>query len=98
MSDHRADELLDLLADLVAEKVAARLAAPREPASENRWLTTAQAAERLGCHRDTVRKLAAERAIPYEQDGPGCKLYFKAADLDQWRAAGGRPAHRARVA
>lgn len=33
------------------------------------------AAEYLGVHRDTLRKLAAQRAIPTHQDGPGCNLY-----------------------
>ena len=36
-------------------------------------------------HRDTLRKLAAESAIPSEQDGPNCKLYFRRSDLDAWR-------------
>ena len=43
-------------------------------------------------HRDTLRKLAAERAIPSEQDGPGCKLYFRRSDLDAWRTAADGPA------
>jgi hypothetical protein len=37
--------------------------------------------------------LAAERAIPSEQEGPGCKLYFRRSDLDAWRQSGGRPRH-----
>jgi excisionase family DNA binding protein len=49
----------------------------------------------LGIHRDTLRKLAAEKAIPSEQDGPNCKLYFRRSDLDAWRLAGGRPRHLA---
>jgi excisionase family DNA binding protein len=43
------------------------------------------AAEYLGVHRDTLRKLAAQRAIPTHQDGPGCKLYFRRDELDEWR-------------
>lgn len=53
----------------------------------------------VGVHRDTVRRLAAERTVPSEQEGPGCKLFFRRGDLDEWRcsdrrhiriAAGGR--------
>jgi excisionase family DNA binding protein len=66
--------------------VATRLAAPpRDGAHE--WLDTRRAAEYLGIHRDSLRRLAAERTIPTEQAGPGCKLYFKRSDLDSWRCS-----------
>ena len=81
------DDLLVQLADLVADRVAARLAGPRT-AQKDEWLDTRRAAEYLGIHRDSLRRLAAERAIPTEQAGAGCKLYFKRSDLDAWRCAG----------
>lgn len=90
------EDALDALAERLAPRIAARLAGPREDGGD-RWMTTAQAAGYIGVHRDTVRKLAAARAIPAEQDAPGCKLYFRRVDLDRWREAGGRPAHRART-
>jgi excisionase family DNA binding protein len=77
--------LLDHLVELVAERVAARLAAPTSAGDE--WLDTRDAAEYLGVHRDTVRRLAAERAVPSEQEGPGCKLFFRRSDLDAWRCS-----------
>jgi excisionase family DNA binding protein len=77
------DSLLDHLAECVAERVAARLAAPATAGDE--WLDTREAAEYLGVHRDTVRRLAAERVMPSEQEGPGCKLFFRRSDLDAWR-------------
>jgi excisionase family DNA binding protein len=43
------------------------------------------AASYLGMHRDTLRKLAAQRSIPVHQDGPRCKLYFRREELDDWR-------------
>jgi excisionase family DNA binding protein len=91
--------LLDALSDQVAERVAERLAAAAppsdagEPTSEDEWLDARHAAAYLGVHRDTLRKLAAERAIPSEQDGPNCKLYFRRSALDAWRRTGGRPRH-----
>ncbi|MBV9005611.1 MAG: helix-turn-helix domain-containing protein [Solirubrobacterales bacterium] len=67
------------------------------PASDSgahdEWFDSRHAADYLGVHRDTLRKLAAERAIPAEQEGPGCKLYFRRSELDAWRRAGGRPRH-----
>lgn len=81
------NELLGQLADLVAAKVAARLAAP-QPDVADEWLDTRHAAEYLGIHRDSIRRLAAERAIPSEQAGAGCKLFFRLSDLDAWRRRG----------
>jgi excisionase family DNA binding protein len=81
------DELLAQLADLVAAKVAARLAAP-QPDVADEWLDTRHAAEYLGIHRDSVRRLAAERVIPSEQAGAGCKLFFRRSDLNAWRRHG----------
>ncbi len=81
------DDLLAQLADLVADRIAARLAGPRV-SQKDEWLDTRRAAEYLGIHRDSLRRLAAERAIPTEQAGAGCKLYFKRSDLDAWRCDG----------
>jgi excisionase family DNA binding protein len=97
--DIASSSLLDALIDQLAERVAERLAGGAtashraETGAENEWLDSRHAADYLGVHRDTLRKLAAERAIPCEQDGPNCKLYFRRCDLDIWRRAGGRPRH-----
>ena len=77
------DELLTHLADIVAAKVIDRLA--RQETAADEWLDTRGASEYLGIHRDSVRRLAAERAIPAEQAGAGCKLFFRRSDLDAWR-------------
>jgi excisionase family DNA binding protein len=82
------DDLLAQLADLVADRITARLTSPRA-SQKDEWLDTRRAAEYLGIHRDSLRRLAAERAIPTEQAGAGCKLYFKRSDLDAWRCDGG---------
>ncbi|MGC9222139.1 MAG: helix-turn-helix domain-containing protein [Solirubrobacteraceae bacterium] len=96
---HVSGLLEDFISQL-AEQVAARLAGQVSGGSDElgEWLDSRHAAEYLGIHRDTLRKLAAERAIPCEQDGPGCKLYFRRTDLDAWRQGGGRPRHLALVA
>jgi excisionase family DNA binding protein len=81
------DQLLGQLADLVAAKIAARLATPKSEAASE-WMDTRRAAEYLGIHRDSLRRLAAEGTIPAEQGGAGCKLFFRQSDLDAWRCAG----------
>lgn len=84
------NQVLAQLADLVADRVAAQLVAPaRQRADE--WLDTRSAAEYLGIGRDSLRRLAAEGAIPTEQAGVGCKLYFRHSDLDAWRCSGSSP-------
>ena len=84
------NQLLVQLADLMADRVAAQLVAPaRQRADE--WLDTRRAAEYLGIGRHSVRRLAVERAIPTEQAGVGCKLYFRRSDLDEWRCSGSSP-------
>jgi excisionase family DNA binding protein len=90
------DALVDRIADRLAAAVVARLGSA--PAREDEWLDSRQAAEYLGLHRDTLRRLAAARAIPSEQDGRGCKLFFRRVALDEWRRSGGRSRHLAAVA
>lgn len=53
------------------------------------WLDTKAAAQYLGISRNALHKLTAARTIPSHQDGPGCKHYFRATELDAWRKGGG---------
>ncbi len=87
------DLLLDHIADRLATVIAERIGQADDRPDE--WFDSRHAADYLGVHRNTLRKLAAERAIPSEQDGPGCKLYFRRSHLDAWRHGGGRPRHLA---
>jgi excisionase family DNA binding protein len=81
------EQLLNQLADMVAAKVAARLVTPQSEAA-NEWMDTRRAADYLGIHRDSLRRLAAEGTIPAEQTAAGCKLFFRQSDLDAWRCPG----------
>jgi excisionase family DNA binding protein len=93
--------VIDLLIDRLVDRVAAAVVARLEMDNADRgdeWFGSAQAAEYLGLHRDTLRRLAAARAIPAEQDGRGCKLFFRRSALDQWRQSGGRVRHLAALA
>ena len=87
------DDLISQLVERVATAVVERLTDDGQ--RDDEWFDSRHAADYLGVHRDTLRKLAAERAIPSEQDGPGCKLYLRRSDLDAWRRGGGRPSHLA---
>jgi excisionase family DNA binding protein len=87
LADLDAGALLDELADRIAERVAIQLAKPHNDL--DRWLTTREAAQHLGMHLDNLRKLAAARVIPSEQDRPGCALHFRLSELDRWRESGG---------
>lgn len=88
--------LLDHLAERLAEAVVARLG--NERIQQDEWLDSREAAEYLGLHRDTLRRLAAAHAIQAEQDGRGCKLFFRRTALDEWRRSGGRSHHLAAFA
>ena len=90
--------VLETLVDKLVARVAAAVVEHLGRASNDdsaEWLDSRSAADYLGVHRDTLRKLAAERAIPVHQDGRGCKLFFRRSDLDEWRDKGGRGVHLA---
>jgi excisionase family DNA binding protein len=75
--------------DRLAELLAPRLEGLERSAEDDRWLAASEAARYLGMSLTALHKLSAARAIPFEQDGPGCKLWFRRSELDQWRRGGG---------
>jgi excisionase family DNA binding protein len=81
-----------LLADLdpedlrdLAERLAPYLPAPTTTTGDDSWLTTAQAADYLGTTPNALHKLTASRSVPFTQDAPGGRCYFRRFDLDDWR-------------
>ncbi len=79
------DQALDALADLLAPKLEQRL---KPVVIEDGWLDAKRAAAYVGLSVTALHKLTAERAIPFEQEGPGCKCWFKRSELDEWRRTG----------
>ena len=77
---------LDRLAELLAPRLAVRL---RSHSSADGWLTTRAAAEYLGLSIHGLHRLTAQRAVPFHQDAPGARCWFRRAELDEWRRAGG---------
>lgn len=90
--------LLDTLLDQLADRIVDRLSHHDQEPAQDSWLTLAEAAKYLSLHPDTLRKHAKAGRMPYEQEGPGCRMYFRGSELDAWRYAGGAPVHLAHVA
>jgi hypothetical protein len=88
LDDDQLDMLTASLAPLL-DPVAGRLPAqtqidcPTQPAAG--WLNSRQAAAYVGLTLHALHKHTTARTIPFEQDGPGCKLWFRADELDAWR-------------
>lgn len=77
------DDALERLADLVAQRLAFTLTSS---STADRWLTSREAAEHLGLPSVAqLHKLSAARAVPFHQDRPGGRLYFRRSELDRWR-------------
>lgn len=72
--------------DALAERIAEHLHDRRAPRDEQQagWLDSAQAAAYLGRSTTALHKLTAARSIPFSQDRPGAKCFFKRSDLDAW--------------
>jgi excisionase family DNA binding protein len=90
--------LLAQLDDDVLAELATRLAPflPRpNSADDDGWLNTREAAKYLGITANALHKLTAARAIPFEQEGPNAKCWFRRSELDAWRR-GTREAVRSR--
>jgi hypothetical protein len=77
---------LDHLANAVASHVAARLNERRETTTDG-WMDSADAARYIGRSISSLHKLTAARRIPFSQDGPGAKCFFRRSDLDDWMAS-----------
>ena len=79
-------ELDDAALDALAEKLAPRLLGRLAPsAGPDGWLDAKSAAAYLSISVHALHKLTAARVVPFEQEGPGCKLWFKPSELDAWR-------------
>jgi excisionase family DNA binding protein len=81
------ESALERLAELLAPRLAGKLAVSE--ARESAWLDSQAAAEHLCMSRAAVYRLASERRIPFSQSVAGGKLWFRRAELDEWRTRGG---------
>lgn len=76
------------LADEIVARVVAELRERKSGPDTDRWLTARDAATYLGLTVTALHKLTSARSVPFAQDTPGGKLWFKASDLDAWRYGG----------
>ena len=88
------ESLDDSALDLLAERLAPHFDRRASASADEAWLTAREAATYLGLSVHALHKLTAARSIPFEQDAPGCKLWFERSELDRWRRAGGSESHR----
>lgn len=79
LDDATLRKLIDRAWPIIAERLPAAAPVP------DGWLDSNGAAAYLSLSRHALHKLTAAGDIPHEQDGPGCKLWFKRSDLDAWR-------------
>ena len=82
----------DALSEL-AQRLAPFLSQP-PPATDDRWLSTREAALYLGMSVNALHRLTAERAVPFVQDAPGAKCWFLRSELDAWRRGGSAPSRK----
>ena len=76
-------ELVEAIAERAAAIVVERLAHERRDDDGARWLTLAQAAERLGCSPDAVRMRVKRGRLDHRRQGR--RLYVAAASVDELR-------------
>jgi len=86
------DALDDHALDRLVERLVPRLEHRLAGSAEDAWLDSTAAAVHLGISRHALHRLTSERRLPFAQDQPGSRCYFKRSDLDQWRETGARGA------
>lgn len=84
---HLGHALLDSLDEDDLAELAERLASflPAPAITDDRWLTSREAAEHLGLSLNALHKRTRRHEIPAVQESDGGKLYFRRSDLDRWR-------------
>jgi hypothetical protein len=75
---------VEVVAKCAAELVLERLDARDDAAGWPAWMSVETAARHLDSPVERLRKLKDRHAIPYSQEGPGCRVFFRRADLDAW--------------
>ncbi len=88
LADALVRELSDDALAVLAERLRPWLAPSPAPEPDG-WLTTAGAAAYLGLSVGALHRLTAARRVPFEQDAPGAKCWFRRSELDRWRRGGG---------
>jgi excisionase family DNA binding protein len=74
------EELVEAIAVRAAEIVVERLQVESQAWPE--WMGIETAARYLDCSVERLRKLQGRRQLPFHQEAPGCRVFFRRSDLD----------------
>jgi excisionase family DNA binding protein len=74
------DEVVEAIALRAAQIVVERLQVESQAWPE--WMGIETAAKYLDVSVERVRKLQARRQLPFHQEGPGCRVFFRRSELD----------------
>jgi len=88
------DSILDAIAAAVAARALELLGAQLEQEAWPEWMSGEKAAKYLDVSAERLRKLQARRQIPFHQEAPGCRVFFRRRDLDDWMSRSQEPARR----
>jgi excisionase family DNA binding protein len=58
-----------------------------DPDPTPRWMSISTAAKYLDCSVERLRKLVRTGAVPFDQEAPGCRIFFDRHALDRWMEA-----------
>jgi excisionase family DNA binding protein len=78
------NEDVELIARRVVELLRDEL---RDQRADDGWMDSKQAAAYLSLTVAALHRVTARREVPFHQDRPGGKCWFKRSELDAWRAA-----------
>jgi len=74
------EELIEEIAERAAQIVVERMGL--ESQTWPQWMSVETAAKYLDVSPERLRKLQARRLLPFHQEGPGCRVFFRRTDLD----------------
>jgi excisionase family DNA binding protein len=78
------EEVIEALAVAVSERLLPALRAASETERWPEWMAIDTAARYLDVSPQRLRKLVAQRQIPFHQEDKGCRVLFRRGDLDDW--------------
>lgn len=84
-------EAVEEIARLAAEIAAGQLA-ERAASTWPEWMSVETAARYLDVPVERVRKLKDRLEIPHYQEAPGCRVFFRRTELDEWMLGSRREA------
>ena len=76
--------LIEQLRHELRTELLAELHRDQQGATWPEWMSVETAARYLDMPVERIRKLIARRAIPFAQEGSGCRIFFSRHDLDDW--------------